>query len=236
MNATRFVLVGVSLLAALLLLLSGPGTRLGVWGWSMGFACMKWAMYIGFTVAALSLVLLLIPKTRGPKPSILVAALLMGVMAGVPVISLRAQASSLPFIHDISTDTRDPPVFVALLAVRKAAPNGANYGGPEVAAAQLKGYPNVRPLVMSIPPPQAYTRALDAAQAMGWEIAASDAAAGRIEATATTLWFGFKDDVIVRIVAQGTGSRIDVRSVSRVGGSDIGANARRVQEYLSKLT
>jgi uncharacterized protein (DUF1499 family) len=70
---------------------------------------------------------------------------------------------------------------------------------------------------------------------MGWEIVAADPATGRIEATATTLWFGFKDDIVVRVSASEQGSRIDVRSVSRVGRSDIGTNAKRIREYLAKL-
>lgn len=236
MQRVRYGLVGASLVAALLLLLSGPGTRLGIWDWQAGFGFMRWAMYVGLATAAAALVMLVIPKTRGPQPTVLVAALLMGIMAGAPVISLRAQAGSLPAIHDITTDVRNPPPFVALLEARKASPNGAEYGGSDVATAQAKAYPNVRPLLLPLPPQQAYLRALDAARAMGWEIVASDPATGRIEATATTFWFGFKDDVVVRIGGQGNSSRIDVRSVSRVGKSDIGANARRIQEYLSKLT
>ncbi len=236
MQAARLALVGASLVAAFLLLIGGPGARFGAWEFPMGFAMMRWALYLGLGVAAVALVMLLIPRARGPKPSILVAALLIGVMAAAPTLALRNQAQGLPYIHDISTDTRDPPAFVALLAVRKGSPNGADYGGPEIAEQQLKAYPNVRPLVMPLAPPQAFERALGAARAMGWEIAAADAASGRIEATDTTLWFGFKDDVIVRVVPHGGGSRIDVRSVSRVGKSDIGANARRVQQYLSRLT
>jgi len=78
-------------------------------------------------------------------------------------------------------------------------------------------------------------RARDAANAMGWEIVATDSLAGRIEATATTTWFGFKDDVVVRVQASGAGSRVDVRSVSRVGRSDVGANAARIRVYLKRL-
>jgi uncharacterized protein (DUF1499 family) len=70
---------------------------------------------------------------------------------------------------------------------------------------------------------------------MGWELVASDSAAGRIEATATTPWFGFKDDVVVRVRPDGSGSRIDVRSVSRVGKSDVGANAKRIRTYLADI-
>jgi uncharacterized protein (DUF1499 family) len=236
MQRARSVLVGASLVAALLFLASGPGTRAGLWEWQSGFALMKWAMWLGFATAVLALVMLVVPKTRGPQPTILVAALLVGIMAGAPVVSLRNQAGGLPPIHDITTDSRDPPAFVALLAARKASPNGSEYGGPEIAAQQAKAYPNVRPMLLPLPPQDAFTRAADVARAMGWEIVSADAAKGRIEATATTLWFGFRDDIIVRIAPQGTASRIDVRSVSRVGTSDIGANARRIQEYLSKLT
>jgi uncharacterized protein (DUF1499 family) len=71
---------------------------------------------------------------------------------------------------------------------------------------------------------------------MGWEIVAADSAAMRIEATATTRWFGFKDDVVVRIQPADSGSRIDVRSVSRVGRSDVGTNAKRIRSYLDRLT
>ncbi|MEX2241047.1 MAG: DUF1499 domain-containing protein [Burkholderiales bacterium] len=70
---------------------------------------------------------------------------------------------------------------------------------------------------------------------MGWEIVATDAAAGRIEATDTTFWFGFKDDVVIRVEGDGAGSRVDVRSVSRVGVGDVGANAKRIRAYLRAL-
>ena len=236
MQALRVALVGLSLLAAALVLVAGPGTRFGAWDFRIGFDLMRWALYLGLGVAAVAFVMLLIPRTRGPRASLLAAALLMGVAAAAPTLALRNQASGLPPIHDITTDTREPPAFVTLLAVRKASPNGAEYGGPEVAEAQRKAYPNVRPLYLQMAPPQAFARALDVARAMGWEIVAADAASGRIEATATTLWFGFKDDIVVRVVPQGGGSRIDVRSVSRVGKSDIGANARRVLDYLTRLT
>lgn len=84
-------------------------------------------------------------------------------------------------------------------------------------------------------PGEAFSRARAAAQDMGWEIASADPAAGRIEAVATTLWFGFKDDVTVRVAPQDAGSRIEVRSKSRVGRGDAGTNARRVRAYLKRL-
>ena len=70
---------------------------------------------------------------------------------------------------------------------------------------------------------------------MGWEIVGSNAEEGRIEATDTTLWFGFKDDVVVRIQPRGDESLVDVRSLSRVGKSDVGTNAQRIRAYLRKF-
>ncbi|HEX5632437.1 MAG TPA: DUF1499 domain-containing protein, partial [Gemmatimonadales bacterium] len=152
-----------------------------------------------------------------------------------PPLMLLAKAKSVPFIHDISTDLADPPGFVALAFERKAAPNGLEYGGTKVAEEQRRGYPDIKPLILAAPPAQAMQRALDAARALGWRVATADAASGRLEATDTTFFFGFEDDVVVRIRAEGTGSRVDVRSVSRVGLSDLGANAQRIRRFLAKL-
>jgi uncharacterized protein (DUF1499 family) len=140
-----------------------------------------------------------------------------------------------PRIHDITTDTDNPPQFVALLALRQKAPNGAAYGGATIAKAQKTAYPDITPAQLETSPDQAFERALDVAQRMGWEIIAADKAEGRIEATATTPWLRFKDDVVIRIVAAGSGSRLDVRSTSRMGRSDFGANAKRIRVFLKQL-
>ena len=141
----------------------------------------------------------------------------------------------LPLIHDISTDTEDPPAFVAVLPLRKDASNPADYGGPAVAAEQRRAYPEVRPLDLAVPPQEAIRRAEAAARAMGWEIVAVVPAAGRIEATARTRWLKFADDVVIRVRTHAGGSRIDVRSVSRLGLGDLGTNARRVRDYLARV-
>ena len=122
------------------------------------------------------------------------------------------------------------------VACRADAPNPAAYGGPELEAQQASGYPDIHPLVLTATQPgTAFVRARDAAREAGRTIVAADSAAGRVEATATTGWFGFKDDVVVRIRPEGQGSRVDVRSVSRVGTSDVGTNARRIRAYLDRL-
>ena len=134
-------------------------------------------------------------------------------------------------IHDVSTDRDNPPQFVAVLPLRAAAKaaNSTDYDA-KTAELQKETYPDIGPLHLDVPPAQAFDRAAAAAREMKWDIVATDPAQGRIEATATTFWFGFKDDVVVRIAADGSGSRVDVRSLSRIGKSDVGANAKRVRD------
>ena len=75
-----------------------------------------------------------------------------------------------------------------------------------------------------------------AAVELGWEIVAAEPDRGRIEATATTFWFRFKDDVVIRLTPRGYGTYVDVRSKSRIGGGDMGANANRIRRFLQRLT
>jgi uncharacterized protein (DUF1499 family) len=119
--------------------------------------------------------------------------------------------------------------------LRAAAANPAAYGGAQIAAQQAAAFPDIAPLETALPPPRAFDLALAAAQEMGWRIVAAEPATGRIEATDRTFWFGFTDDVVVRIRAADGGSRIDVRSTSRVGVGDAGTNAARVRAYLADL-
>jgi uncharacterized protein (DUF1499 family) len=126
-------------------------------------------------------------------------------------------------------------LFEVILPLRAGAPNPAEYGGPALAKQQEEGYPDLVPGSLGISPEAAFPRALQAAKDMGWEIVAADPKSLRIEATDTTAWFGFKDDVVVRLTPSPAGCRIDVRSASRVGQSDVGTNARRIKAYLARL-
>jgi uncharacterized protein (DUF1499 family) len=230
----RWIPALLGLLAALLVLLAGPGTRLGAWDFRTGFSLLRWGAYVGLAAAATAVVLFLIrPKSGGAVP--LSLGLLLGLGAAFLPWYWMRQAGRVPPIHDITTDPDRPPRFVAVVPLREGSPNSLTYGGAEVAEAQRRAYPDIKPLVLALSPGAAFTRALASAQGMGWKIVAADSAAGRIEATATTPWFGFKDDVVVRVRPESSGSRIDVRSVSRVGQSDVGANARRIRAYLADL-
>lgn len=138
-------------------------------------------------------------------------------------------------IHDISTDTNNPPAFVAVAALRGPDDNPVEYSGPETAELQRATYPDIETIVLLDPRSFVFTTALEVAEEMGWEIVAENAAEGRIEATATTPFVGFKDDVVIRVSADGAETYVDVRSKSRIGRGDMGVNAKRIREYRAKL-
>ncbi|MBN4054077.1 DUF1499 domain-containing protein [Nitrospira defluvii] len=229
--------VSMTVLASFIAMLAGLGSRWGWWHFGTGFMILKWGVYVGLAAAAVSLVGCLFARPGGPRRGFVWAVL--GLLTSLAVVgvpwSWLQDARRVPPIHDITTDTDNPPGFVAILPLRRNAPNPAEYGGPEIAAQQRAAYPDVQPVTLNVPPDQAFERALTAARARGWEIVEANSTAGRIEATDTTLWFGFKDDVVIRITPGDGGSRIDVRSVSRVGRSDAGTNARRIQNFLHQL-
>jgi len=222
----------IGLFACLLLMIDGPFYRMHVWGLATALRIvLTAAMVLGIISALLSLVGFTHSGSRG----IAIAGLALGSLAaGIPAMNLAIERHSP--IHDVSTDTNHPLQFVAVLPLRAEA-NSANSTDYDMKTAQLQKetYPDIGPLHLDLPPAQAFDCALAAAHAMRWEIVSTDPAQGRIEATATTFWFGFKDDVVVRITSAGNGSRVDVRSLSRTGQSDIGANARRVRDYLTKV-
>lgn len=234
MKLTTIPLIMV-IAAALLLIVAGPGTRLELWEFGTGFLTMRWALFLGLGGAVLALLLLAVPKARRSGGPTLAIALVIGLStAWVPWSGFQA-ARSLPMIHDITTDTVLPPQFVDVVPLRVNAPNPVDYPGDDVARQQRVAYPDIQPLELSLAADLAFERALQTARERGWEIVSAAPAAGRIEAIATTFWFGFRDDVVIRIEPAGDGSRLDIRSKSRVGRSDVGANAERIRNFVSSF-
>jgi uncharacterized protein (DUF1499 family) len=245
-GARRSVLRHAPLLAlalaviAVALLTVGPiGWRAGWWHFSFAFqTLMPWAAYFGIAALVVSVLTLLLGRSRIESRGIaitIVAFAAGGLIAYVPwhYDQIRQQ---VPPIHDITTDPDNPPAFVAVAALREAAgPDRVAYEGARIAEQQRLAYPEIIPVTLSLPPAAAFNRALDTAKRMGWTIAAADDAAGRIEASDRSRWFGFTDDIVIRITPSESGSRIDLRSSSRVGRSDFGVNAARVERYLSAL-
>jgi hypothetical protein len=229
---------GIALVVLLAATAAGLGSRIGLWNFRTGFAILKWAAYGGFLAAGLSLVGLLFAARQRRVKRFLVA--LLGLAVGGVVfylpLSFKFAAQRVPPIHDITTDIDRPPLFVDILPLRKDAPNPAEYGGAEIAVKQRAAYPDIQTVILNLPQNEAFPRAVDAARAMGWKIISTVPAEGRIEATDTTFWFGFKDDIVVRITPADHRSLLDVRSVSRVGRSDVGTNAARIRAYIRRLT
>ena len=235
LSVAGFVLAILTVLAAMA---AGLGSRWEWWHFRTGFTILRWAANGGLVAAALAIAGFIIPRPRLQRGKLILS--IIGLVLGLSVVGVLGSwwhaARSVPAIHDITTDTENPPRFVSILPVRKGAPNGTAYGGPEIAAQQRQAYPDVTPAMLSLPPPQAFLKALQAAKDMGWGIVDSHQGEGRIEATDTTFWFGFKDDIVIRVTPTEKGSRVDIRSVSRVGRSDLGTNAKRIRKYLKLLT
>lgn len=234
----RAILIG-TVVAVVLLLLGPIGTRLGIWGFQTGLLMLIPAGTLLAAVGLLvGLVSLFVSKKRGftaDAPILLTSIVVCGLVVGLMFLQ-ASRGFSLPQIHNISTDVNDPPQFEAIVALRGEGSNPLDYDREKLAPLQQQAYPAVKTLQLDTDRVTGVGRVVDALTAMGLEIVAVDADAGIVEATDTTFWFGFKDDVVVRVRdAAGGGVSVDVRSVSRVGLSDLGANAARIEALLERL-
>jgi uncharacterized protein (DUF1499 family) len=197
---------GLAFVALVVLAASGPAVRLGL-PFTVGILMLPVAAGLGLVAAILAVVAL----SRGSGVLRPVIALALGLGVAVVPAAGYVLARSVPPINDISTDPS------------------------EQSDAQRRAYPDIQPLRLPVAPNIAFERAKGAIEEAGWQIAREDPSAGRIEAVATTFWFGFKDDVVIRIAADGPGSRVDMRSKSRVGKGDLGTNAQRIRAYQRRL-
>jgi uncharacterized protein (DUF1499 family) len=214
------VAVTLAVLAVVAIGISGPGTRGRWWHFRIGIALFAFSGLLGAAAVVTGALAWRQGSILGAAAAIAGAIVILGPLSGA--IAARGK----PMIHDITTDLDDPPRFHVL----HVAPFEARVG--EI---QRKAYPDVKPRTLETSPADAFARARTAAESLGWEIASARPDEGTLEATDTTGWFGFKDDIVVRIRPAGSGSRIDVRSTSRVGKSDVGMNAKRIREYLGKV-
>ena len=234
------VLAAALAAVAVVLLALGPiGWRAGWWHFRFAFqTLMPWAAYCGIAALAVSALALLLGRSRieWRGVAVAIAAFVAGLLIAYVPWHYDRMRTTVPPIHDITTDPDNPPAFAAVVAARTA--DGGNpvaYEGAKVTEQQRQAYPDIAPLTLALTPDAAFDRALDTAKRMGWTIVADDDTAGRIEASDRSRWFGFTDDVVVRITQSGSGSRVDVRSSSRLGRSDFGVNAARVRAYLEAL-
>ena len=225
-------------IAAVLVVGAAPAYRYAGFDLLSAFELLRWGTYAALATAGITVLWIIaaaVTRSGEGLGSLLLGLILAVAGAYYPVTSLM-KSQSVPMIHDITTDTANPPPFLAIAPLRADAPNGVEYKVDENAAKQQEAYADIQPLILpDVAPADLFKRAEATAKAMGWEIVAAEAAEGRIEATETTAWWGFKDDVVIRIAPEGTGSRLDIRSMSRVGKSDLGKNAARIRTFLAKV-
>jgi uncharacterized protein (DUF1499 family) len=222
----------------ILLAYTGPAYRAGWIDLRLAiFSLLRWTAYGAIACIALGALALVWNLLRGSRLMAGAALVVMLVGAGLTFNFLQWQATGrgVPPIHDISTDTRNPPEFVDILPLRANAPNPPEYAGAETAALQQEAYPDLQPIRLQADRDAVYVAALDVVRSTGWALVSQVPAEGRIEATDTTRYFGFKDDVVIRIVEDNGETVVDVRSKSRLGRSDVGTNARRIRSFREKL-
>ena len=240
-NSTSSKLSLVSLItgtiAAIGLVLSGYGYQ---WGWWELGTAFTWIIpgsaILGLIATALAVTCWFAERKSGGKGTKkATVALVLGIAVVGTVGYWFNEAMQYPPIHDITTDIENPPTFKKITALRADAPNDTTYGDQEKADLQRKHYPDIKPVVLDMAYEKAFDKAVSAAKEMGWEqIVTADQPSGRIEAVDKLAWFGFKDDIVIRVdtVDSSSKTQIDVRSVSRIGRGDIGVNAQRIRDYL----
>lgn len=224
----------VSLIAFLLVALPGPLYKYGIVDLGTAFTGFKFGVFAGIA-ALILLVLQMIFKRKTVTLGSTVIALLLSAIAIAMPLSMMNKGKSVPPIHDISTDLINPPKFVAIAPLRADAPNPVEYAGAEAAKQQRDAYPDLKTLSYTQSKSELVKATEQAINNLGWDLVNSDVDKGIVEATDSTMWFGFKDDVVVRVTDNGSERLLDIRSKSRVGGSDLGKNAERIHNFINEL-
>lgn len=231
-SISRIALLGLALaLAAMVTIaISVVGYRLGWWRHPEAFSIFSRAAYAAMAALIVSAYGVFKTRPQGQQRGLVWA--MIGIVLSLPIITATGlfeyNAKIYPRINDISTDTLDPPSFWDM-------PDPMEYPGDRVAKLQQAAYPEMIPLRLTVSPEQAFERALAIIDDNGWEVIAKVPAEGRIESVVTSLLYGFKDEVVVRIASTDDGTIVDVRSRSRIGRIDRGSNAKRIRAYLKTL-
>lgn len=245
---TFIIGVGIGLVA----LSASMGVWLGLWPFGKGFqilgAVNPHTGNIAISCLVIAIALFVLARTWAVENSSkliilpIIGAIAAGVAWYIPTTFQTPEGQApYPGIHDVSTDLENPLEYVAVLPLRADAPNTVVYGGspnmtPERnAELQTEAFPDLVSRFYDRSQDAVFSEAMAAVEAMDWELVASVPEDGRIEATATTFWFRFKDDIVIRILPENNQTRIDARSLSRVGGGDAGANALRLRAFFEML-
>ena len=228
-------------------LIAAVGTGRGAWDYRTGLSVLRYAFFAG--IAGLLVAIVAIFVARRVRPRLVILNMAAIIVAGAFVAFVGNQvriARSVPAIHDVSTNLEDWPRFYRLRLCEDNLANVPDMGREDLkalpprerwAAIHREHYGDIATIRVPWSVAETVERARALAEERGWEIVTTDPEAGILEAVDTSLFFRFKDNVIVRVrpVTEGGGSVVDMRSISQVGVSDVGVNARRVRSFLSDL-
>jgi len=220
-------------IAAVVGVLGGPLlARLGVVAPLAGFGIFA----LGGLLGLLTLIAALIAVVRRGFVSAGPALVLGLVVTGIFMV-IALPGRGFPRINDITTDVNNPPQFVIASSLPGNEGRDMRYPGTDFATQQIAGYPDLAALKMTAPPDQVFQRVVATARQMpGWEITRNDTAARTVEGVATSGWFRFKDDFVIEVRPDNGASVVQMRSKSRDGRGDIGANAARIKTFFASLT
>jgi len=235
--ATKLLYVGLitTIIGSLSVFFAGYGYQLDWWSFRGGFKIIPWgtgSAVLGGVITTLGFFIL---KNR---TRIQIGIGLLGILISATALFnlgywYNETKKGYPPIHDITTDTDNPPSFVVIKELRKDAPNPAAYQGQKIANTQNSFYSGLETIELNADFDQAFDLALENVKKMPWTIVAEDRNEGRIEAYHKLAWFGFIDDVVIRVDSSSNKSLIDIRSKSRIGRGDLGVNAKRIRKYSS---
>lgn len=225
------------ILGDLLIITIGIAGRMFLdWQPLMSFRIFFYGAQLALGLAALGLLQLLygLYKKQSFHKSSGALTVLLGLSPLLlAVLSVGISGFKAPMIHDISTDLDNPPVFSITNSLRTAEENSLDYAGEDLASEQRRAFPDIQAFYSDLAPADARNLALQTIETLGWILIVDDESTGSIEAYDKSGVFGFIDDVVIRIDPDKNGSRIDARSVSRVGLGDLGANAERIRLFFS---
>ncbi|OYU77145.1 MAG: hypothetical protein CFE32_06975 [Alphaproteobacteria bacterium PA3] len=256
-NIVLMIGVALAIFVPIWFMVAALGTKFGLWPWTIGLVKMIGGMgvpLIGILIVLTFITSLLVVFIK-PRSGFASLGFMWVVALGAAgmAFSTISAARAVPPIHDISTNTASPLTFSdTVMTARGAksnpivAPKDATvpfnkarlspWSGRSLDQIQAEAYPAIKTLKLAATSPaDAYKKAEAAMKAKGWTIVTQDPAMLRLEASVESFWFGFKDDVVLVVTAEGAGSAVDMRSVSRVGISDLGANAKRIEALLAAV-
>jgi hypothetical protein len=219
----------LALLCLVLAPLAVLAVRLGL-HFSIGLPIFALSCVLALVVIIVLVIVILLPRYQQHR-RLAIMNMLPAIPPALLIVVVLISSGEYPAIHDITTNIDDPPVFDIALERRGADANNIDIK-PEAIAIQLQYYPDLTTIESALSPSDAFSRAAEVAIELNWKIYNSDPRQGLLEAAYTSFWFGFTDDIVIRIRPTVNGTEIDLRSVSRVGRGDLGANAKRIRAFV----